>query len=298
MVDLNEVRDHAAAVKLLIQWERVGLLFDDQLSNVILVLEYQEDLVGVVRFCLSIEESVEAVLAYQSRTDDLELRCLQGRSITADELVDLKRLTTVWQESDSQSVAVSIDEITKFFQRLENRARSKGRGRDISADTRRQVWFDAHGRCMFEGCGIDLTLDPVTGQRGNFAYLAHNIASSESGARGVLYLSGLLADDPRNVLLLCDTHHRLVDVIAKADYPVARLSKMRAQFCRDADGLLERFIKDAHPGILFDLARPSTGDLGPISVANRPSFRSHWSTTGWSTEYAKRLRRVVSIFTT
>ena len=92
---------------------------------------------------------------------------------------------------------------------------------------------------MFEGCGVDLTEDPVTRTRGNFATLAHNIASAESGTRGVLYLSNALADDPDNILLLCETHHRLVDKVARADYPVAMPSAMRRRFCEEATALLD-----------------------------------------------------------
>ena len=41
---------------------------------------------------------------------------------------------------------------------------------------------------MFEGCGADLTEDPVTRVRGNFVTLMHNVAASEGGTRGALYL--------------------------------------------------------------------------------------------------------------
>ena len=92
---------------------------------------------------------------------------------------------------------------------------------------------------MFEGCGADLTEDPVTRVQGNFATLAHNVAASEGGTRGVLYLSGSLADAPENILLLCDTHHRLVDTVAKADYPAATLSAMRRRFCGTVTTLLD-----------------------------------------------------------
>ena len=92
---------------------------------------------------------------------------------------------------------------------------------------------------MFEGCGADLTEDSVTRARGNFATLAHNVAASESGTRGVLHLSHGLADDPDNILLLCETHHRLIDKVARADYPAAALSAMRQHFCDAATMLLD-----------------------------------------------------------
>ena len=53
------------------------------------------------------------------------------------------------------------------------------------------------------------------------------------------HTSGGLADDPENILLLCDPHHRLVDTVARADYPAAILSAMRRRFCEAATALLD-----------------------------------------------------------
>ena len=44
-----------------------------------------------------------------------------------------------------------------FFEKLEQDDRENGRSAAISAATRNQVLLDAHGRCMFDGCGADLT---------------------------------------------------------------------------------------------------------------------------------------------
>ena len=46
-------------------------------------------------------------------------------------------------------------------------------------------------------------------------------------------------DDPANILLLCETHHRLVDKVARGDYPAATLSAMRRRFCEEATALLD-----------------------------------------------------------
>ena len=46
-------------------------------------------------------------------------------------------------------------------------------------------------------------------------------------------------DAPENILLLCGTHHRLVDTVAKADYTAAALSAMRRRFCETATTLLD-----------------------------------------------------------
>ena len=239
MTDLRAVKDHAAAVRQLVSWDCVGVLMDKQPRAVVTVLLMEDTVVSASRFCLPSIESVDALHAYgEGVVAPMELRCWQGSEMTSEQICHLADLTTIWKESSGQRKEQTSENWRTFFGDIERDTRKKGRGPAITGPTRNQVLLDAHGRCMFEGCGVDLTEDPVTGVRGNFATLAHNVAASEGGTRGVLYLSGELADDPENILLLCDTHHRLVDTVAKADYPAARLSTMRRRFCEEASALL------------------------------------------------------------
>ena len=239
MVSLEEVRDHANAVACLSQWDAVGLLLDEGPSATVILLLQGTTAVGALRFCLPVTESVEAVHTYCQGSHSIEMRCWQGHTISETQLGDADELTDVWRQSEDQSATLSADGLADVFDRIGTKTSDMGRSAEISTGTRTQVLFDARGRCMFEGCGLDLTVDPVTGTRGNFSYLAHNVASSERGPRGALYLSGHLSDSPENILLLCDTHHRLVDTVAKANFPAARLSDMRRRFCRDAEALLD-----------------------------------------------------------
>jgi len=199
MQSVDEVKDHANALRRLAEWSGLGILYDDRPAAVLIVQLNQDAVVGVCRLCLNPNDSAVALQAYLMRDTDVDLRCCKGRTLTRDDITNLAVLTEIWKKS--QSSKVSKQEIVEFFERVEQGTRNHGRGRSIKAETRRQVWFDAHGRCMFEGCGKDLTLDPTTGRRGNFAYLAHNVAASETGPRGVIYLSGRLADDPSNRLV-------------------------------------------------------------------------------------------------
>ncbi|MDE0242016.1 MAG: SAVED domain-containing protein [bacterium] len=240
MTELDGVRDHAAAISALVSWNSVGVLIDDGPQAIVIVLLDGERVVGVARFCLPTAQSVQALQAYdRGTTGPMQLRCWQGHTITSEQAQDLCDLTNVWKASSSQRNVPTIEDWRTFFDRIDRNTRERGRGAGISTATRHQVLLDAHGRCMFEGCGADLTEDPVTRVRGNFATLAHNVASSEGGTRGVLYLSGALADDPENILLLCETHHRLIDKVAKADYPAGALSTMRRRFCENATELLD-----------------------------------------------------------
>ncbi len=240
MTALDAVRDHAAAVRALVSWNSVGVLIDDGLQAIVTVLLDGDTVAGASRFCLPAAQSVYALRAYdQGTTGPMELRCWQGHTMTSEQTQSLTDLTNAWKQSSSQRKVQADQDWRTFFEEVEQEDRKKGRGTGIGTATRNQVLLDAHGRCMFEGCGADLTEDPVTRVRGNFATLAHNVASSEGGTRGVLYLSHSLADNPDNILLLCETHHRLVDKVAKADYPAARLSAMRRRFCEEATGLLD-----------------------------------------------------------
>ena len=240
LTELDAVKDHATAVKALVSWNSVGVLIDDGPQAIVTVLLDDATVVGASRFCLPAAQSVQALRAYdQGTTGPMELRFWQGQTITSAQTHDLIALSDVWKQSSGQRKVQTDEGWRTFFTKVGCDDREKGRGAGISVATRNRVLLESHGRCMFEGCGADLTEDPVTGVRGNFATLAHNVAASEGGTRGVLYLSHALADDPDNILLLCEIHHRLVDKVAKADYPAAALSAMRRRFCEEATELLD-----------------------------------------------------------
>lgn len=103
----------------------------------------------------------------------------------------------------------------------------KGRGKPINKTTARAVWTDACGRCMFEGCGKDLTHIDLSSKRANISYMAHIVASSPDGPRGDPVRSHKLSNEPGNIMLMCDEHHRLIDSYSVSEYDEERLLKMR-----------------------------------------------------------------------
>ncbi|WP_427183786.1 SAVED domain-containing protein [Bordetella bronchialis] len=104
-----------------------------------------------------------------------------------------------------------------------------GRGQPISDSTAFRVWADAGARCMFHGCADDLGRIPLHTKAAKVGYLAHIVASDPRGPRGNIRESHALADDPENIMLMCDAHHRLIDSFAAADYEAPRLREMRAR---------------------------------------------------------------------
>lgn len=84
----------------------------------------------------------------------------------------------------------------------------------ISAKTRAVVWAWAAGRCCL--CNQNLIGDYLTGNEDKkFGFIAHIVAAEIDGPRGDPIRSPLLADDPKNLMLLCSVHHQLVDDVTQ-----------------------------------------------------------------------------------
>nr|VFJ54240.1 MAG: hypothetical protein BECKFW1821B_GA0114236_101736 [Candidatus Kentron sp. FW] len=236
--DLALVAAHKQLVGQNRGWDRVGILMDEGPHSTLILLLDGDKLVSLLRFSLSIKDSVAAIRELSSPDKKVLIGAYQGNQITLEQIRSMEGIEEVWRKIPDQTKEVGIDEVREFFEKLTSGSKGKGRGKDFSVDTTRRVIQDGHGRCMFSGCGERLDIDELTGTEGNYSYLAHNVASSEKGPRGVLFLSDELSDEPGNILLLCDKHHRLIDRIAAPDYPAFRLSEMRREFCDQANSLL------------------------------------------------------------
>lgn len=99
----------------------------------------------------------------------------------------------------------------------------------ISDKTKLKVWLAAGGRCEYPACNTPLWKDELTLTQMNRAYLAHIVGDRETGPRGHPELSRALADDPSNIMLLCDTHHRLIDRVAIEEHPVEFLQRYKQE---------------------------------------------------------------------
>ncbi len=237
--DLALIETHTRLVSNKNNWADVGILIDGGEQAILILLLQENQIVSMLRMCFSVEDSVTAITQLVGEGGRIFYGCYQGGSFAVDDIHSIQCINDIWSGISEQIVDFLLDEVRELFQRIEEGSKKKGRGKDFSAPTKRRVMLDSHGRCMFTGCGKSLGFDVITGTEGNFSYLAHNVASSELGARGAVMLSEKLSDDPGNVLLLCDKHHRLIDKIAAVDYPARRLSEMRRKFCDTVNTLLE-----------------------------------------------------------
>lgn len=83
--------------------------------------------------------------------------------------------------------------------------------RDIPHRVRLLLYVHAGGRCEFDGCNTYLFEDSLTLTEGNFGEAAHIVAFREQGARGTDANRPADINRLANLMLLCATHHKLID---------------------------------------------------------------------------------------
>lgn len=98
------------------------------------------------------------------------------------------------------------------------------------------LWGKSAGRCAFTGCNKPLSRDDLTNSEYNNGQCAHIIADSPCGPRGDAKKSEQLKKDLSNLILLCPTHHKLVDNNPEI-YTVDKLLQMKNQHERNIDYL-------------------------------------------------------------
>jgi hypothetical protein len=105
--------------------------------------------------------------------------------------------------------------------------------RDISADAKRKLWIVTAGRCQYPGCSELLWRDDVTYSELNKANIAHIEAVNKGGARYNESLNKNELNSFSNLMLLCYTHHHLIDNVDKngvephIHHPVDKLKRIK-----------------------------------------------------------------------
>lgn len=234
---LEKLDEFINAIGRLPKWINCGVLTDESANNQLIVL-LSDGLRISLRLNLVLSE-LKTALQKLGIGSDVHVRHMQGKLLEKEDLASIESVLAVWDEFQAQSMDIPIKKLPDFLRAIWAKRKLKGRGKSFSKGALEQLARDSHGYCMFEGCGEYLNVDELTGYSGNFSYNAHIVASSESGPRGVPYLSDYQSDNPENVLVLCDKHHRLIDKVAAIDFDAARLSQMRSDFMYTVKSLLE-----------------------------------------------------------
>lgn len=88
------------------------------------------------------------------------------------------------------------------------------------------LWGRAAGHCSYPGCAEDCSVYLKKTGHTILGEMAHVIARSAAGPRGAASVAN--RDGYENLILLCPTHHTLVDK-APADFPAEELTRWKAE---------------------------------------------------------------------
>jgi len=192
----------------------------------------------------------------------------------AERLIELKVL--FWHEVEQLPSKVTLLDapqkatkraVNKWVKEANQLAGMNGRGSSLSGKLQNYIWLRAAGRCQFPECGKNLFIHPTTRAPGNYGYLAHIVASSPKGPRGVASESHRLSAEPTNFLLLCDACHRLVDRVAPGNYPAELLQCIRAQSIENVDRILNSLkYREAQPITILGTIAGQVPRIAPEDV--------------------------------
>lgn len=94
--------------------------------------------------------------------------------------------------------------------------------RAIDPLERLKLWVKSGGRCAYPGCTNYLLKDNYTGYEWPIGDMAHIAGHSDKGPRSIARMSREKRNLEKNLILLCPSHHRIVDKIAKK-YGIAKV---------------------------------------------------------------------------
>lgn len=97
----------------------------------------------------------------------------------------------------------------------------------IPPKTAQLLWGRAAGRC--EICNMILSTDPYTQGNVNAGQIAHIVGAQQMGPRGESTKTADERNKIDNLMLLCYTHHQLIDKERPADYTVERLTVIKKE---------------------------------------------------------------------
>lgn len=89
--------------------------------------------------------------------------------------------------------------------------KKSNRGPEPTPLTIHMLCARASGRCQFEGCNEYLFKDMITLDEFNRSNVAHIVASNPDGPRGDIIRSHQLSDKIENLMLMCMSHHKMID---------------------------------------------------------------------------------------
>jgi len=147
----------------------------------------------------------------------------------------------------------------------------------ISPKNQKILWANAAGCCSFRNCGTRLTESNENNTFYLFGEMAHICGEKEGANRYNPYQSDKERDDYKNLILLCPTHHSVIDKIEnEKEYDVELLHQMKASH--------EKSIANALASVQIQSKYELTSKIYPLMLRNYECFINY----GPKSELARR----------
>ena len=131
------------------------------------------------------------------------------------------------------------------------------------------LYSGAAGRCCFPGCRLNLVIESKKeGKKKQIGKIAHIVAHSKKGPRGDSSYPLEKRGTYENWILLCGTHHDIVDAF-DSEYTVAELRKMKRNHEDWVHNTLEARVQKT---TFAELEVAAKYILSKISVTTKTSF--------------------------
>ena len=148
----------------------------------------------------------------------------------------------------------------------------------IKAEIKLKLWLMSSGRCQYQGCNEILWQDALTLAKLNKAHIAHIHGVEPTAARHDSTMNATQVNDFSNLMLACQTHHRLIDHEGKDDpehsAPALRAMKKAHE---DRIRLVTSFKEDSKSEVLRYGKAIGEGQpvitMGEVYQAMKPRYR-------------------------
>jgi hypothetical protein len=95
--DLALIETHIRLVESTQVWSDVAILVDEGAKGILVLMLHENQTVSMLRFCLSVEDSVRAVDKLRKETGKILFGSYQGETFTKKDVHSLDNINVIWR---------------------------------------------------------------------------------------------------------------------------------------------------------------------------------------------------------
>lgn len=142
-------------------------------------------------------------------------------------------------------------------------------GRSYTQETIKLLYAEAAGCCSFPDCRQELVYEIKDGSKKQIGEIAHIVGKSADGPRGDSSYPQDKIDDYENLILLCRTHHGIIDLDVDK-YTIEKLKDMKENH--------ENWAKNCRSEDMINVGFPELDDIANVLMTSEtlpanPSFK-------------------------